>query len=119
MKQRNSFRAHYSLHALQVDGKTFHMQVDIEKFEEKLRAAEAKLGIKAGHGIPVVYERGEDAIGKFLTSLIIGGILLSLFARGRGFKAPGFTDAFVSISKVFSQLLLIARDCLCKVSFIL
>lgn len=72
------------------------MQVDIDKFEKKLRAAEAKLGIKAGQGVPVVYERGEDAIGKFLTSLILGGILLSLFSRGKGLRAPGFTDAFVS-----------------------
>lgn len=80
---------------LQVDVKTFHMQVDIDKFEEKLRDAEAKLGIKAGHGIPVVYERGEDAIGKFLASLILGGILLSLFVKGKGLKAPGIGDMFV------------------------
>lgn len=95
---------------MQVDGKTFHMQVDIEKFEEKLRAAESKLGIKAGHGVPVVYERGEDAIGKFLTSLIIAGILLSLFARGKGFKAPGFTDAFVSIFKIIILLVNPSRN---------
>lgn len=83
------------------------MQVDIDKFEKKLRAAEAKLGIRAGHGVPVVYERGEDAIGKFLTSLILGGILLSLFSRGKGLKAPGITDAFVSLnvsSKLYVKL---------------
>lgn len=74
------------------------MQVDIDQFEKKLRAAEAKLGIKAGHGVPVVYERGEDAFGKFLSSLIISGILWSLFARGKGLKAPGITDAFVRMS---------------------
>lgn len=73
------------------------MQVDIDKFEDKLRAAEAKLGVKVGEGVPVIYERGEDTIGKLLTSLIIGGVLLSLFSRGKGIKAPGIADAFVNL----------------------
>ncbi len=74
------------------------MQVDIEKFENKLRTAEASLGIKAGHGVPIVYERGEDALSKFLTALILGGILLSLFSRGKGFKAPSIADALVRLN---------------------
>ncbi|XP_065211013.1 paraplegin [Planococcus citri] len=82
-----------------VDIKNFHMQVDIDKFEEKLRAAEAKLGIKVGEGVPVIYERGEDTIGRLLTSLIIAGILLSIFNRGKGLKAPGITDAFSSLGR--------------------
>lgn len=81
----------------QVEVKTFHMQVDIDKFEKKLRNAEASLGIKPGHGVPVVYERGEDAMAKFLSSLIVAGILLSLLSRNKGIKASGFTDAIVSI----------------------
>lgn len=86
--------------------KTFHMQVDIDKFEKKLRAAESKLGIKAGYGVPVVYERGEDAMAKILTSLIIGGVILSLFSKSKGLKAPGITDAFVSMSHLLNVIMM-------------
>lgn len=81
-----------------VDIKNFHMQVDIAKFEDKLRAAEAKLGIKVGQGVPVIYERGEEIIGKLLTSFIIAGILLSLFTRAKG-KASGITDVFSNLTR--------------------
>lgn len=72
------------------------MQVDVSKFEEKLRKAEEKLGVKPGNGVPIVYERGEDTASKLLSALIIGAILLSLLSRGKGIRAPMLTDAFVS-----------------------
>lgn len=68
--------------------------VDIHKFEDKLREAERRLGIR--DGIPVVYERGGDTAGKLLLSLIVVGILLSLLARSRSIRPPISMDSFVS-----------------------
>lgn len=82
-----------------IDLKTFHMQVDVSKFEEKLRKAEEKLGVKPGNGVPIVYERGEDTASKLLSALIIGAILLSLLSRGKGIRAPMLTDAFTNLTR--------------------
>ena len=73
--------------------------VDMKKFEEKLRAAEARLGVAPGDGVPVIYERGSDAAGKLLVSLIVAGILLSLFSRARTMRPPISMDTFVRKSK--------------------
>lgn len=82
----------------QVEHRTFHMNiVDTNKFEEKLREAEARIGVGPGGGVPVIYERGSDTAGKLLVSLIVAGILLSLFSRARTMKTPLSMDTFVRI----------------------
>lgn len=71
--------------------------VDVNKFEEKLRGAEARLGIKPGLGVPVLFERSSDTAGKLLASLIVAGLLLSALSRGKGLRAPLSMDSFVSL----------------------
>lgn len=68
--------------------------VDVQKFEDKLREAERRLGIR--DGVPVVYERGGDAAGKLLISLLVVAILISLLARSRSIRPPISMDTFVS-----------------------
>lgn len=52
-----------------MDHRTFHMNIlDTNKFEEKLRAAEHRLGIPTGQGVPIVYERNTDTAGRMLTT---------------------------------------------------
>lgn len=68
--------------------------VDIQKFEDKLREAERRLGIR--DGVPVVYERGGDAAGKLLISLLLVTILISLLARSKNIRPPISMDTFVS-----------------------
>lgn len=82
---------------MQIDHKTFHMNiVDIKRFEEKLREAERKLGIKVDNGVPIIYERSSDTAGKLLASLIVVGLLLSLLSRSRSIRPPISMDTFVS-----------------------
>lgn len=84
-----------------VDQKTFHMNVvDVEKFEERVRDAEKKLNIK--DTITVSYERGSESISKLLMSLFLAGLLMSILARGRNFRAPISMDTFVSDNNLFS-----------------
>lgn len=68
--------------------------VDIQKFEDKLREAERRLGIR--DGVPVIYERGGDTAGKLLISLLVVAVLVSLLARSRSIKPPISMDTFVS-----------------------
>jgi spastic paraplegia 7 len=80
-----------------MEHKTFHMNiVDTNKFEEKLRAAEQRLGINSENGIPVVYERNSDTAGKLLASLIVVALLLSLLSRSKSLKSPTMMDPLVS-----------------------
>lgn len=80
----------------QMDHRTFHMNVvDIQRFEEKLREAERRLGVK--DGVPVTYERGGDTAGKLLMSLVIVAVLVSLLSRSKSMKPPISMDTFVSI----------------------
>ena len=80
-----------------IEHKTFHMNiVDIHKFEDKLRAAEERLGISSGQGIPVVYERGSDTAGRLLAFLVAGAVVVSLLSRMKGFRSPISMDSFVS-----------------------
>lgn len=67
--------------------------VDIQKFEDKLREAERRLGIT--DGVPVVYERGSDTAGKLLISIVIVAILVSLLARSKSIRQPLSMDTFV------------------------
>lgn len=68
--------------------------VDVQRFEEKLREAERRLGVR--EGVPVTYERGGDTAGKLLLSLVIVGILVSLLSRSKNIKPPISMDTFVS-----------------------
>ncbi|KAF4519131.1 hypothetical protein B566_EDAN007404 [Ephemera danica] len=80
--------------------KTFHMNiVDMNKFEEKLRAAEKRLGIRAENGVPVVYERNSDTAGKLLASLIVVALLLSLLSRSKSIRQPMSMDPFSQMSR--------------------
>ncbi|GJQ87160.1 hypothetical protein Trydic_g12516 [Trypoxylus dichotomus] len=80
------------------DHKSYHMNVvDVQKFEDKLREAERRLGIK--DGVPVVYERGGDSAGKLILSLFIVGLLLSIIARSRSFRPPISMDSFTQMGK--------------------
>jgi spastic paraplegia protein 7 len=79
-----------------MDHRTFHMNIiDTSNFEEKLRAAEQRLGIPPGRGVPVVYERNTDTAGRLLTTLIAVAVLISIISRMKGFKSPISMDMFV------------------------
>jgi len=82
----------------QIDQRTYHMNIaDLERFEQKLREAETKLGIKLGHGVPVVYDRSLNA-PEFILFLFLTGLLaLAYFSRSKGAKSPISLDMFVSI----------------------
>ncbi|XP_059472586.1 paraplegin-like [Neocloeon triangulifer] len=83
-----------------IDHKTFHMNiVDTNKFEEKLRAAEQRLGINSENGVPVIYERNSDTAGKLLASLIVVALLLSLLSRSKTLKTPTNMDPFSQMSR--------------------
>lgn len=80
---------------LQADLRTYHMNIaDVEKFENKLREAERRLGIK--DGVPVTYERGSDSAGKLLISLGFVALLVWFLAKNKGIKTPLNMDVFVS-----------------------
>lgn len=80
-----------------MDHRTFHMNiVDMKKFEEKLREAEERLGVGPGGGVPVIYERGSDIVGKLLVTFILAAILLSVLSRSRTMRSP--VDYFVSFT---------------------
>nr|XP_018918042.1 PREDICTED: paraplegin [Bemisia tabaci] len=66
-----------------LDYKTFFMNVsDVNKFEEKLRNVERKLGIRIESAVPIVYERSDDfPLGKILAILIAGAIVLAVFPQ--------------------------------------
>nr|CAD7203568.1 unnamed protein product [Timema douglasi] len=79
-----------------MDHKTFHMNiVDINRFEEKLREAEKRLGITVDKGVPIIYERSSDTAGKLLASLIVVGLVLSLLSRSKSIRPPLSMDSFV------------------------
>lgn len=68
--------------------------VDVQKFEDKLREAEKRLGIT--DGVPVTYERGGEAVGKLLLSLLLVAIIVSILARSKSIRPPISIDSFVS-----------------------
>jgi hypothetical protein len=69
--------------------------VDMNKFEQKLREAEERLGIRPESRVPVVYERNSDTAGKLLASIIVGGLILAILTRSKSFRSPISMDAFV------------------------
>lgn len=68
---------------------------DVNKFEDKIREAERRLGIR--DGVTITFERGTDTAGKLLASLIIVAILISLLARNKSFRSPISMDTFVCL----------------------
>ncbi|XP_071448663.1 mitochondrial inner membrane m-AAA protease component paraplegin, partial [Hetaerina americana] len=85
-----------------MEHKHFHMNIaDTNKFEEKLRLAERRLGIPAeeGCGVPVIYERNSDTAGKLLASLIVVGLILSLISRSRTIRPPISMDTFTQMGR--------------------
>ncbi|XP_017054496.1 paraplegin [Drosophila ficusphila] len=71
----------------------FHMAVaDANKFEEKLREVEKRLGIK--DGVPVTYDRQTDTTGRILMLLLICALLMSIATRMKSIKSPLSMDSF-------------------------
>lgn len=82
-----------------IDHRTFHMNiVDINRFEEKMREAERRLGITTDNGIPVIYERSTDTAGKLLASLIVVAILLTVLSRKVKIQIKGI-DSFTQLAR--------------------
>lgn len=70
---------------------------DLERFEEKLREAEGKLGVKPGHGVPVVYDRSLNTPELIVFLFLAGIFALIYFGRPKGAKSPISLDMFVGI----------------------
>ncbi|XP_038105348.1 paraplegin [Culex quinquefasciatus] len=76
----------------------FHMAVaDVDKFEEKLRQVEARLGIK--DGVSVQFERSGDVSGKILFTLVATGVIIALLSRMRGIRGPISMDSFTQMGR--------------------
>ncbi|XP_055524122.1 paraplegin [Wyeomyia smithii] len=76
----------------------FHMAVaDVNKFEEKLRLVEARLGIK--DGVSVQFERSGDVSGRILFTLIATGVIIALLSRMRGIRSPISMDSFTQMGR--------------------
>ncbi|KAH8387580.1 hypothetical protein KR093_008062, partial [Drosophila rubida] len=76
-----------------VTSSIFHMAVaDANKFEEKLRLVEKRLGIK--EGVPVTYDRQTDTTGRILMLLLFCALLMSIATRMRSMKSPLSMDSF-------------------------
>ncbi|KAH8388793.1 hypothetical protein KR200_004361 [Drosophila serrata] len=76
-----------------VSSTIFHMAVaDANKFEEKLREVEKRLGIK--DGVPVTYDRQTDTTGRILMLLLVCALLMSIATRMKSVKSPLSMDSF-------------------------
>ncbi|KAH8321170.1 hypothetical protein KR074_009131 [Drosophila pseudoananassae] len=76
-----------------VTSNIFHMAVaDANKFEEKLREVEKRLGIT--DGVPVTYDRQTDTTGRILMLLLICALLMSIATRMKSMKSPLSMDSF-------------------------
>ncbi|XP_026278149.1 paraplegin isoform X1 [Frankliniella occidentalis] len=83
-----------------VRNRVFTMEIpDIERFEEKLRETERQLGISAGNGVPLIFDRHRDSVWPSLAvTLLIGFLLLNMVAAFKVLKKgqmpwSGFTKA--------------------------
>ncbi|XP_043208534.1 paraplegin-like [Amphibalanus amphitrite] len=82
-----------------VEFTVFQMNVpDVHQFEEKLREAETKIGVRPEDRIPVVYERYSDAAGRLLTTVIIVSLLAYALSASRG-KSPVSMNALSSLTR--------------------
>lgn len=80
------------------EAKVYHMNIgNINKFEDKLREAERRLGIQ--DGVPVVYERNSDTAAKLLVSLAIAGFLVVLLLRSKSIRPPISMDTFTQLGR--------------------
>ncbi|XP_063705579.1 paraplegin [Culicoides brevitarsis] len=68
-----------------------------DKFEEKLREVERKMGIK--DEIQVTYERQSALMGRLLFSLVAAGILVALLSRMSGMKGLNMMDGFTQMGR--------------------
>ncbi|XP_053678292.1 paraplegin [Anopheles nili] len=65
-----------------VQSSIFHMAVaDVNKFEEKLRSVEQRLGVT--EGVSVQFERSGDVSGRILFTLFATGVIIALLSRMR------------------------------------
>ncbi|XP_044014936.1 paraplegin [Aphidius gifuensis] len=79
--------------------RVYHMIVaDATKLEEKLREAEHSLGVKEGHGVPIVYDRGT---GMFEIGFMIAavGYLLFMMIKNKGTSKFLPKDLFGSMTR--------------------
>lgn len=72
------------------------MTSDVQHFEEKLREAEERLGVKAGEGIPVYYHSDSYASAIFTGAVVIGLFLLSYHPKFRKIRSSFNLMNFVS-----------------------
>ncbi|XP_043287010.1 paraplegin [Venturia canescens] len=79
--------------------RVYHMFVsDATQLEEKLREAEAALGIRPGHGVPIVYERRNEFL-PFIIVLALTLFILSFITRSKGVKSPFSADFFSHMTR--------------------
>lgn len=60
---------------------------NIEDLEDRIRMAEAKLGIPPGEGLAIKYERRTENIAGILAIVLVVGFLALLFAGGRNLRS--------------------------------
>ena len=60
---------------------------NIEDLEDRIRLSETKLGIAAGEGLPIKYERNTENIAGIIGIFFVVGILALLFAGGRNLRS--------------------------------
>ncbi|XP_014677716.1 PREDICTED: paraplegin-like [Priapulus caudatus] len=83
-----------------MEHKTFHMNVvDTERFEEKLRRAEATLGISTGQGVPIRYDRNQEGQWLLLMAMVGLAIMIVMMFRTGQIKAPKGMDWFSQLGK--------------------
>ncbi|XP_035919503.1 paraplegin [Anopheles stephensi] len=81
-----------------VQSNIFHMAVaDVNKFEEKLRSVEQRLGVK--EGVSVQFERSGDVSGRILFTLFATGVIIALLSRIRGGRGPISMDSFTQMGR--------------------
>uniref|UniRef100_A0A182NVI8 AAA+ ATPase domain-containing protein n=1 Tax=Anopheles dirus TaxID=7168 RepID=A0A182NVI8_9DIPT len=81
-----------------VQSNIFHMAVaDVNKFEEKLRAVEQRLGVT--EGVSVQFERSGDVSGRILFTLFATGVIIALLSRMRGGRGPISMDSFTQMGR--------------------
>ncbi|XP_043463268.1 paraplegin [Leptopilina heterotoma] len=72
--------------------------VNPDRFEEKVRAVEDSLGIKAGDGVPISYHRRFGIAYQLISVAILTGIMYMLF-RGRKGRSPFSFDVFDQLKR--------------------
>uniref|UniRef100_A0A2M4AK86 Putative aaa+-type atpase n=1 Tax=Anopheles triannulatus TaxID=58253 RepID=A0A2M4AK86_9DIPT len=81
-----------------VQSTIFHMAVaDVNKFEEKLRKVEERLGVT--DDVAVQFERSGDVSGRILFTLFATGVIIALLSRIRGVRGPISMDSFTQMGR--------------------